>query len=122
MYKKINKYLAVVLAILVADVIQAYFLLVMAKFQSTNSPYKSTIIMMIASVIIYYPLITYFDKWMNKGSKDLIKNSKRVVDHNYLGPLLGFSAAFLIIWLILARIWYQRNFIEDISNWFDKTI
>ena len=122
MNKQITKYVMIAIAILLAELLGAYFLLVMEKYKSSEMPYRSTAIQMIASLVIYYPLFTFLDKYLKSGSKNLIKNTQKVAKHNLLGVLLAFVAAFFIIWVALARIWYKRNLFEDLGSWIEKSL
>ncbi len=122
MNKKISKYIVIGIAILVAELINAYFLLIMEKYKSSEAPYQSTALQMVASLVIYYPLFTFLEKYLHSGSKNLVKNTQKIAKHNLLGILLAFCIAFGIIWTILVKIWYKRNLFEDLGNWIERTI
>jgi hypothetical protein len=122
MNKQITKYVVIAIAILLAELLSAYFFLVMAKYKSSEMPYRSTAIQMVASLVIYYPLFTFLDKYLKSGSKTLIKNTQKVARHNLLGVLLAFVVAFFFIWVALAKVWYNRNLFDYIGTWIEKTL
>lgn len=122
MNRKITKYVVIAIAILIAELINAFFLLVMEKYKSSHTPYQSTAIQMFASILIYYPLFTFLEKYLHSGSKNLVKNSQKIAQHGFLGILMAFAAAFFIIWVALVKIWYHRNIFEDLMRWIDQII
>lgn len=122
MHKKISKYAIIGIAILLAELLNAFFLLVMEKYKSGHMPYRSTAIQMIASLIVYYPVFTFMEKYIKNSSKHLITNTKKIANHNIGGIILAFTVAFFVIWVALARIWYNRNLFGDLAHWIDKSI
>ena len=69
--KKIQRYLIIILVILMAELVDAYFILVLQKYKSSQHPYRSTFIHMCVMVVIYYPLIAYLDKYLKTGSQQI---------------------------------------------------
>ncbi|MCS6823292.1 MAG: hypothetical protein NZ529_03285 [Cytophagaceae bacterium] len=120
--KKLTQYIITIIAILIAETIDAYFFLVMNKYKSNTMPYRSTLIHMLCSIAIYYPLITHLDKYIKKATKGYVKQSQKLGTGNFNGMLIGFIVFFVIIWMVLVRIWYNRNMIDDIVNWISDTI
>jgi hypothetical protein len=122
MNKQITKYVLIAIAILLAELLGAYFFLVMEKYKSSEMPYRSTAIQMVAALLIYYPIFTFLDKYVKSGSKNLVKNTQKVARHNLIGVLLAFAIAFFFIWVALAMIWYKRNLFDDLGIWIEKSL
>ncbi|HSZ26297.1 MAG TPA: hypothetical protein VK766_11275 [Cytophagaceae bacterium] len=122
MNKKITKYVIIAIVILLAELLSAFFFLVMDKYKSQEMPYRSTAIHMLTSLIIYYPIVTFLDGFLKSGSKNLIKSTQKATKNHLAGLLLAFAGAFFLIWMALVKIWYNRNIMEDIGNWIEKTL
>ena len=106
-----------VLVILFAELASAYFFLVMEKYKTSTSPYKSTLIHMLVSLVMFVPLITFLNKYSKKGSENIVKQAENVTRHTLWGPILGFMVAFGLMFISFAKIWYNRNFFEDLWQW-----
>jgi hypothetical protein len=122
MNKKITKYAIIAIAILLAELLSAFFLLIMEKYKSSEMPYRSTAIQMLASIIVYYPVFTFLDKYFKSGSKNLLASTKKIASHHIGGVILAFALSFFLIWVALVRIWYDRSLFEDLGHWIQKTI
>ncbi len=122
MHKKLSKYVMIGIAILLAELLNAFFLLIMEKYKSSEMPYRSSAIQMVASLVVYYPVFTFLEKYFKSGSKNLIVNTKKIAKHNYGGLVLAFAVAFLLIWIIMVRIWYNRNIFADVAQWIGNAI
>ena len=110
------------IAILLAELLSAFFLLIMEKYKSSQMPYRSTAIQMVASLIVYYPVFTFMEKYFISGSKNLVANTKKIAKHNIGGVILAFAVAFFLIWIALVRIWYDRSLFTDLSHWIEKSL
>lgn len=122
MSKKITKYVIIGIAILLAELLSAFFFLVMQKYKSAEMPYRSTAIQMLASLVVYYPLITFLDKYFKSGSKNLLASTKKIANHHIGGVILAFAIAFFLIWVALVRVWYNKSFFGDIGHWIERSI
>jgi hypothetical protein len=114
--------MVIVVVILLAELVNAYFLLILQKYKSESHPYRSTIIHMAVMLVIYYPLITYLDKYLKSGSQQLVKQSQTITKNRNLGMLIGFTAVVVLIWMALAKIWYDADMVEDLERWINKTL
>ena len=122
MKKKFTKYVILAIVILLAELLNAFFLMAMQKYKSNHTPYQSTFIQMLASLVIYAPILAILDKSLKSGSQELIKKTQKVAKHHVLGVVLAFAVAFFLIWLLLANIWYNRNPFEDFVSWLERVI
>ena len=122
MKKKFTKYAILAIVILLAELLNAYFLMAMQKYKSNHAPYQSTFIQMLASLVIYAPVLAILDKTLKSGSQNLVKKSQKVAKHHVLGVVLAFVIAFFLIWLLLANVWYNRNPFEDFISWVERII
>ncbi len=122
MKKKISNLAMIGIVILLAELLNAFFLLVMEKYKSSHMPYRSTAVQMIASLIIYYPVFTFMEKYFKDGSKQLMSNTKKVAKNHIGGVILAFILVFFICWIALVRIWYDRNLFGDLFHWIGKAI
>ncbi len=122
MKKKFTKYAILAIVILLAELLNAYFLMGMQKYKSIHTPYQSTFIQMLASLVIYAPILAILDRSFKSGSQHLIKKSQKVAKHHVLGVVMAFVLAFFLIWLLLANVWYNRNPFEDLVSWIERII
>lgn len=120
--KKFQRYMVIVVVILLAELVNAYFLLILQKYKSDNHPYRSTFIHMVVMLVLYYPMITYLDKYLKSGSQQIVKHSQTITKNRNLGMFIGFIAVVILIWMALAKIWYDADLFADVERWLNKTL
>ena len=115
--KRFTKYIVITLAILVAELVGAYILLITSKYKSMENPYKSAVVQMIVAVVTFYPTIIVVDKYMANWSKDYLNKMQKATKNKFWGLLVGFSLAFLLLLMAYVKVLYNRNMVIDFGNW-----
>ncbi len=120
--KKLTQYIVVTLAILIAELVSAYILLITHKYKSEDSPYKSAMIQMVVAVVTFYPTIVLVEKYMSPGSKVFFTKAQKITGNKLLGLFVGVSIAFILLLMAFVKVLYNRSMIEDFSNWLMRFI
>ena len=61
---------------------------------------------MVATVVIFYPLFTFLERYIKNISSQYIQKSKTVTKSSFWGLLLGFTFAIAILFVMFASVWY----------------
>jgi ABC-type uncharacterized transport system fused permease/ATPase subunit len=120
--KKLTKYIIITLAILVAELVGAYILLITSKYKSDDTPYKSALIQMLVAVATFYPTILVVDKYMKTWSKDYLNKMQKATSNKFWGLMIGFCVAIILLLMGFVKILYNRSMLEDIADWFERFI
>jgi len=120
--KNLTKYIIITLAILVAELVGAYILLITSKYKSDDTPYKSVMIQMLVAVITFYPTILVVDKYMKTWSKNYLSKMQKATSNKLMGLIAGFLIAFILLLMGFVKIIYNRSMVDDIGTWFDQFI
>lgn len=120
--KNLYRYILVIIAILIAELVSAYILLITSKYKGEDAPYKSAIIQMIVAVITFYPTVLLVEKYSKAWSKKYLDKAQKMTGHKLIGLLLGFSLAFVLLLMAMVKVLYNRSMIKDIGAWFERMI
>ena len=120
--KNLSRYIIITIAILIAELVSAYILLITAKYKGEDSPYQSAIVQMVVAVITFYPTVVLVEKYMKNWSKSYLDKAQKMTGNNLLGLLLAFMIACVLILMAMVKVLYNRSMIEDIGNWFERII
>ena len=120
--KNLSRYIIITLAILIAELVSAYILLITAKYKGEDSPYRSAVVQMVVAVITFYPTVILVEKYMTNWSKSYLAKAQKMTGNKLLGLLLAFALACLLILMAMVKVLYNRSMIEDIGDWFERVI
>lgn len=120
--KNLSRYIIITLAILIAELVSAYILLVTEKYKGPDSPYRSALIQMVVAVVTFYPTLILVEKYMKSWSKTYLEKVQKMTKHKLIGLLLGFVIALLLLLAGFVKVLYDRSMIEDFGDWILKTI
>ncbi len=120
--KNLSRYIIITLAILIAELVGAYILLVTAKYKGDDSPYKSAIIQMVVAVLTFYPTVILVEKYMKSWSKAYLDKVQKATSNKLLGLLLGFVIALILLLMAFVKVLYNRSMMEDLWTWFENSI
>lgn len=95
--------ITILIGTLISDYISAYFVSTIGK------TYKGVAINMIATVVVFYPLFSLLEYYVKKASKRYIQKSKSVTGNSFLGLIIGFTLAILVLFMMFASVWYNLN-------------
>jgi uncharacterized membrane protein len=80
----------------------------MVSYKNHYRPIAFTFLGMAITVVIFYPLFIKLQDWIKIISMKAIKSGKSVAG-KYLGLIVTFIAALLILGYFYARMWYHIN-------------
>ena len=100
---KATKYATIVLSILTASLVNEY-VVKRVNLYYKEPTYLSVLIGMGVTVLIFVPLFGLLGKWITNASKAYLKTSKKVSSNSYRGLFVGFLLAFLILFVLYAKI------------------
>jgi hypothetical protein len=115
MYRKLFKLAVTIITILTVNLISGKIsdYLVNYKYKTHIKPITFTLIAMGVIVIIFYPLITKLEDWLNNLSAKIIK-SGRSIGGRYLGLLVMFLICMAVLLYFYAKMWYHIDIIKAI--------
>lgn len=115
MYPKLYKFAVTTITILAANLISGKITdyMVNYKYKTHIKPIAFTLIAMGIIMLIYYPLITRMEVWLNKGSSRIIK-SGRSLGGRYLGLLIMYLLCMAVLLYFYAKMWYKVDIIQVI--------
>lgn len=111
MYRNLFKFAVLSITILTAELIANLITNYLVSYKWQYKPLQFTLLSMAIIVIVFYPLLTQFEKWLNKFTKRFVKAS-----HFYFGKYLGLLFMYLVSLLILiwfyTKMWYNIDLIN----------
>lgn len=110
--QKRTKYAALIISILTASLINEY-LLKLIKSYYEEPTYQSVAIGMLITIIVFVPLFSILNKWINRATKSYIKTSKKVASNSKTGLYVSFMIALFILFVLYAK---QRHEIDVIAR------
>jgi hypothetical protein len=112
MYRKVFKFMVLVLSILIANFITMLVDKFTLTYRSDFKPHVFTWIGMAVVIVIYYPLFTRIDKWSTRWSEKFIKTGKKVIGRE-IGAVIVFFALLFTLYYLYGRQWYQENMLTQ---------
>lgn len=115
MYKHLLKFAVLSITILTAELVANLITDYLVSYKWEFRPIRFTLISMAVITIIFYPLLTKLEQWLNKYSKKFIK-----AGHSYFGKYLGLFLMYILSLSILtyfyAQMWYNINLLDYVLN------
>ena len=115
MEKKIIKYLAFIISILIANLIKTHIDISMVEHKKAYSPLTFTWMGMGIVIIVFYPLFIFIDKLATNFTDRFLKAGKAFVKYR-VGVFLGAIVAILILYYFYFNLWYDRDFFRTVSR------
>ena len=100
--QKRTKYAALIISILTASLVNEY-LLKLIKAYYEEPTYRSVAIGMLATVIVFVPLFSILNKWINHATKAYISTGKKVTSNSKMGLYISFFIALFILFVLYAK-------------------
>ena len=110
-----TKYATIIISVLTASLVNEYIVKWVNSYYKEPT-YTSVLIGMGVTVIIFVPLFGLVGKWINAASKVYLKKSKKVASNSGIGLLLGFLTAFVVLFIMFAKIRHGLDFIAYIKR------
>lgn len=115
MYRKIFNFAVTMITLLSANLLTAYITDKLISYKWDIKPLRFTLISMGIIAIIFYPLFTMLQGWLDRLSKRFVKAGHAVAG-KYLGLLLMFVIGLFVLTGIYAHMWYDINVLKLIVN------
>lgn len=115
MYRSLFKFAALSITILTAELVANIITEHLVSYKWQYKPLAFTALSMAIIVLVFYPLLTQFEKWFNKFSKRFVK-AGHVYFGKYLGLLFMYVIALMILTCIYAKRWYGISLVSHIVD------
>ena len=115
MYRKLFKFVVTTLTILTANLLTTYISDFLIGYKSHLRPITFTVIAMAAICLIFYPLFTKMEDWLNVISTKIVKRGK-TFGGKYIGLLVIFLVSSLVLTYFYAKLWYNIDLLKILFN------
>jgi hypothetical protein len=111
MYKYLFRFVVTTITILTANLITNLISDYMAGYRFQTRPLTFTLIAMGIITLIFYPLFTRLEIWIEGFSRKAVKAGNSYAG-KYFGLILTFIVAILILTYFYARSWYHIDLLK----------
>lgn len=111
MYRYVFRFAVMTITILTANLLTTAIGNYLVIYKNHYRPAVFTLLGMAVTVVILYPLFVKLEGWVKVISVKAI-NSGRSLAGKYLGLVLTFLAAFLLLFNFYARMWYHIDLFQ----------
>lgn len=111
MKRKSTKLAVIVISILLAELVHEYVQHLLKHWikDSNFGIYSSVLILMVAAVAIFYPAFNLIERYLKYASKKYVEGSKKIGKNSFLGLVIGFFIALLLLFIGFCEIWFHVN-------------
>ena len=113
MYRRLFKFAVATITILTLNLITSKIseYMISYKYRTQIKPLTFTLIAMGIVTLIFYPLMTHMEDWLNMLSSKIIKSG-----NSFGGKYIGLFVMYLICLVVLlyfyAKMWFNIDFIR----------
>ncbi len=107
--RKIAKYITLAFTILLADVIKEIILHKIGWKKDFAHPYKSTLVGMLVTVAIYYPVFSILDSIIEKFIELFISNTKKSTGGGLMGLTIAVAVGTGVLFLVYLKMWFKKS-------------
>jgi hypothetical protein len=111
MYRKLFIFVVTTLTILTANLLTNYISAYLISYKSHLRPITFTLLAMGIICIVFYPLFTKLEEWLNKFSSRIVRSGKSF-GGKYLGLLFMFIICLLVLTYFYAKLWYHIDLLR----------
>jgi hypothetical protein len=115
MYKRLFKFVVTTITILTANLLTNYISEYLTSYRKQFKPLMFTFIAMGVITLIFYPLFTKLEDWINDFSVKVVK-SGRSLGGKYVGLILIFLLSLGILTYFYLNLWYKIDLLRSIFN------
>ena len=108
MYRYLFRFSVTTLTILTANLLTTAISNYMTGNKSSFRPLTFTLTGMAVIVVVFYPLFMKMEIWVSGFSAKVIRSGKSLAG-KYLGLLLAFTSAIVVLLYFYAKMWYNVN-------------
>jgi mannitol-specific phosphotransferase system IIBC component len=115
MYRKIFNFAATIITLLSANLLTSWIADKLISYKWEVKPLRFTLISMGIIAVVFYPLFTWLQKWLDRVSRKFVK-----AGHNLAGKYIGlFLMAVLGLFILMcfyAHMWYGINVLKMVFS------
>jgi hypothetical protein len=115
MYRNLFKFVVTTITILTANLLTGYISGYLTEYKNHFRPIVFTLIAMGIITIVFYPLFTKLEDWINSLSIKIVKSGKSF-GGKYLGLLSIFIICLTILTYFYAKLWYKIDLLKALFN------
>jgi hypothetical protein len=111
MYSKLFKFVVTTLTILTANLLTTHISDFLIGYKSHLKPVTFTLLAMGIICIVFYPLFTKLEDWLNQMSVKVVKKGK-TIGGKYIGLLVIFLLCLAVLTYFYAKLWYHIDLLK----------
>ena len=111
MYKFFFRFVVATITILTATLLTNAISAYLVSYKNHFRPVVFTLLGMGIIIVIFYPLFMKLEDWLKYLSVKLVKSGNSAAG-KYMGLLLTFLVALLILFYFYAKMWYHIDFMK----------
>lgn len=111
MYRRLFKFIVTTLTILTANLVTTYISEYLISYKSHLRPITFSLVAMGIICIIFYPLFTKLEEWINGISTKIIRGGKSL-GGKYLGLIMVYFLCLAILTYFYAKLWYKLDLLK----------
>ena len=111
MYRNLFRFAVTTVTILAANLITSTLNNYLITFRHHVRPVTFTIIGMIVTVLIFYPLFVKLEEWVENISTDILKHGRSMTG-KYLGLIFSFFVCLIVLAWFYAKMWYRIDLLK----------
>jgi hypothetical protein len=115
MYRNLFKFVVTTITILTANLLTNYISGYLTGYKYQLRPIMFTLIAMGVITIIFYPLFTKLEEWVNLVSVKIVKSGKSF-GGKYIGLIIIFLISLSILTYFYAKLWYKIDLLKALFN------
>jgi hypothetical protein len=115
MYRKLFNFTATLFTLLTANLLTGYITDKLISYKWQVKPLRFTLISMGIIALIFFPLFTWLQQWIDSFSRRFVKAGHNLAGR-YLGLLLMFIIGLFVLMCFYAHVWYGINVLKMITN------
>jgi hypothetical protein len=115
MYRKLFNFTATLFTLLTANLLTGYITDKLISYKWQVKPLRFTLISMGIIALIFFPLFTWLQQWIDSFSRHFVKAGHNLAGR-YLGLLLMFIIGLFVLMCFYAHVWYGINVLKMITG------
>lgn len=111
MYRRLFKFVVTTLTILTANLVTTYISEYLISYKSHLRPITFSLVAMGIICVIFYPLFTKLEEWINDISAKIIRGGKSL-GGKYLGLITVYILCLAVLTYFYAKLWYKIDLLK----------
>lgn len=111
MYRRLFKFVVTTLTILTANLVTTYISEYLTSYKSHLQPITFSLVAMGIICVIFYPLFTKLEEWINDISAKIIRGGKSL-GGKYLGLITVYILCLAVLTYFYAKLWYKLDLLK----------